>query len=117
MNILDKLFGKKVAVQGDKKLAAMSQFIKGQIAVTGVNETRRRVIKSIEDDCLKVSKKHLKVNRDCTLAEIMQDELIQTALKTPAYMDMLKALGMNSDHIETLARQQWLKAKKEGAYK
>lgn len=104
MGIKERLFRKAVEKEiapiiqkelGDKSLAFTSRFIRGLIPTAGVGKVRKQVIKSIEDDIKRASKKGNQVVED----------LIQNALSTPDYMELLKELGMNEDHIRTIQEE------------
>ena len=78
---------------GNKSLAYLARVTRATIALWGVDETRRKVIKSIEDD----------FKRAKTAEKI--DALIAEAMRTPEYMALLKDINLNGDHIQLLKQE------------
>jgi len=88
------LFGKPQAGEGDRKLAKMSKIIVAQIPMYGKNQVRTQVIKSIESDLKKAKKKGGKE---------AVNAMIDNAISTPEYMELLRKLGMDEPHLRALA--------------
>jgi len=101
---LSFLFGKPEEGKGDRKLAKMSQIVMAQIPNYGKRAVRTQVIKSIESDFRKWSKKGGKV---------LIEENIQNALSTPEYMDLLHKLGLEEVHLRIMAKEALRKNNKK----
>jgi len=89
--------GGRGEVKGDKKLARVALIVKGQIPAYGADTVRKQLINSIEGDIKRASKK-----KD-PKAEV--EKLINNAVSTPSYMDLLKALNMDERHLRYMARE------------
>jgi len=95
------LFGReKTQDDGDKRLARLSRMVMGQIPHYGVAAVRSQVIRGVEDDLKRATKKSPEA----------VEALIQNALRTPEYMRLLHKLGLEEPHIRVMAKQ----AKKKG---
>lgn len=84
-----------IKAEGDKKLAYLSRIINGQIDMYGTRAVRTQVIKSIEGDLKRMSRK----------GEDEVEKRIQNALSTPDYMKMLHRLGLEEPHLRVMAMQ------------
>lgn len=82
---------------GSKSLAYMSRVVRGTIRIVGVDVARKQVIKGIEGDIERATK-----SKDASVAI---EKLIQDALNTPDYMELLKELDMGEEHLRVLAKQ------------
>ena len=89
---------------GDKKLARLSLIVMGQIGVYGTDAVRTQVIKSIEGDLKRATKKGPEV----------VEKLIQNAVATPDYMKLLHKLGLEEPHIRVMAKQAQKRLGKKG---
>jgi len=99
--ILRKIVEQKVSTEIHEKLdnqslSVVSKVVRGQIKAFGVDIMRPRVIKTIEDDLRREAKKR---------GQAGVDKMLQEALNTPAYMDMLKDLGMGEEHLRLMAKE------------
>ena len=81
--------------EGDRKLAKMSKIVMAQIPFYGKNVVRMQVIKSIESDLKRASKK----GRDAV------DAMVKNARSTPEYMTMLRKLNLDDSHLYVMAAQ------------
>ena len=79
-----------------KSLFYMSRFLRGFIAIEGVDKVRKKLIKGIEGDLRRAVRK----NPQATV-----EELILSATEEPEYMTLLDDLGMNIEHLRVLARE------------
>jgi len=93
---LSIIFGKPEKGEGDRKLARLSKLVMGQIPAYGKDVVRTQVIKSIESDFKRAAKKNGK-------AAI--EKLIQNALSTPEYMQLLRRLNLEEPHIRVMAME------------
>ena len=100
---LSFLFGKPEEGEGDRKLAKMSQIVMAQIPNYGKRAVRTQVIKSIESDFKKWSKKG---------GKDLVEEKIQNALRTPEYMQLLRKLDLNEIHLRIMAKEALKKNEK-----
>ena len=90
------LFGKAEEGKGDRKLAKTSRMVTAMIPSYGKRAVRTQVIKSIESDFKRKSKKG---GKDAL------EEMIDNALKTPEYMELLKTLGLEEVHLRIMAKE------------
>jgi len=100
-NGLSIIFGKPKPGGGDRKLAKVATLVEGQIGVCGKQVVRTQVIKSIESDMKRATKK----GKDAV------DTLMQTAFDTPEYMHMLHRVGLDESHVRVLAMEALRNAK------
>ena len=102
-NGLSIIFSKPKAGEGDRKLAKMAIVVEGQIAVYGKQAVRTQVIKSIESDFKRTTRKGGKA---------AVDALMQTAFDTPEYMRMLHKIGLEEPHVRVMAMEVLKNGKK-----
>ncbi len=95
-NGLSVIFSKPKEGEGDIKLAKMSKIVMAQIPVYGKNVVRTQLIKSIERDLKRVAKKG---GKDAV------EKLIQNAIKTPEYMQLLHRIDLDEPHIRVMAME------------
>jgi len=77
-------------------LARISKIVMGQIPSYGKDTVRKQVIKSIEGDFKRAAKKN---------GKIAVEKLIQNALGTPEYMQLLHRLDLDEPHIRVMAME------------
>ena len=82
-------------VQGDPKLAKMSNIVYGQISVYGKDAVRTSMIKSIESDLKRKAKK----------GQPEVEKMIQNALDTPDYMKLIRSIGLDEPHLRLMGLQ------------
>ena len=92
---LSVIFGKPKAGEGDRKLAKLAVIVEGQIDIYGKNAVRTQVIKSIENDMKRTSRK----GKDAV------DALMENAFDTPEYMRMLHRVGLEESHVRVMAME------------
>lgn len=106
-----KIAGKVTAViekeYGDASLARVCRGMYSLIPKVGIPEMRNRVIKWVELDVNRA----VKDNRDPTRAREVIDGMIAAAMRTPDYVKLIEAVGLNEDHLhlmknEALARMK-----------
>lgn len=95
-NGLSIIFGKPKAGEGDRKLAKMSQIVMAQIPAYGTSAVRIQVIKGIESD---LKRKAQRGGKDAV------ESLLQNALQTPEYVELLRKLGLQEPHLRVLAME------------
>jgi len=100
---LSIIFGKPEKGKGDRKLARLSKLVMGQIPAYGKDVVRTQVIKSIESDFKRAAKKNGKA---------AVEKLIQNALSTPEYMQLLRRLNLEEPHIRVMAMEALKKYEK-----
>ena len=102
-NGLSIIFGKPKKGEGDRKLAKICAIVEGQIPVYGKHVVRTRVIKSIEGDLRRATKK----------GQGAIDALLDNALGTPEYVKMLHKLDLDESHLRVMALEAKRMAEKE----
>jgi len=100
---LSIIFSKPEKGKGDRKLARMSKIVMGQIPSYGKGVVRKQIIKSIEGDFKRAAKKDGKA---------AVEELIQNALSTPEYIQLLHKLNLDEPHIRVMAMEALKKYEK-----
>jgi len=93
---LSVIFGKSDEGEGDRKLAKMSKIVIGQIPLYGKVAVRKQVIKSIEGDFRRTAKKG---------GKSAVEKLIQNALGTPEYKQLLRKLDLDESHIRVISME------------
>lgn len=98
-----KIAGKVVQQMIGKKptLASVSRAIKASIRLSGATKMRQEVIAWIESDIAKICSE----NPDKEKARTVLYGMMETAIATPEYVDLLKAVDMNPDHVKVLIDQ------------
>lgn len=76
--------------KGDRKLAKDSQNTIWDIKVYGIDAVRRSVLKNISEDLERANKKGGKA---------AMYKMINNAISTPEYMDMINKLGLEKNHL------------------
>jgi hypothetical protein len=89
--------GGKGDVIGDRSLSRMALIVKAQIPTYGNIAVRNSLIKGVEADIKRASKK--------ADPEAEVEKLIQNCLRTPAYMELLEELNMNENHLRYMAKE------------
>ena len=84
------IFGKTEEGKGDRRLAKASKIVMGQINIYGKDAVRRSVVKSIYSDLKRAYKKGGKNGIE---------DMINNAVGTPEYMEMLHKLNMDKTHL------------------
>lgn len=97
---LSFIFSKTEAGEGDRNLAKVSAIVTAQIPYYGKDAVRTQVINAIESALKRKAKKG---GKDAI------DTMIEKALGTPEYMELLRKLGLEEAHLRVMA----LKALKE----
>jgi hypothetical protein len=92
---LGVLFNKPKDGQGDPKLARMSKIVAAQIPVYGAKAVRDQLIKSIDDDLKRAAKKGPEA----------VDKLINNAMNTAEYKELLRRTSLNESHIRIMAME------------
>lgn len=93
-NGLSIIFGKPKKGAGDRKLAKMCGLVTAQIPTYGKNTVRSQVIKGIEKDLKRTAKKG---------GKNAVEKLIQNAVGTPEYVQLIHGLGLDESHIRVIA--------------
>lgn len=93
-NGLSIIFGKPREGEGDRKLAKMSIMVMEMIPQYGKVAVRTQVIKSIEGDLKRATKK----------GPDEVEKKIANALSTPEYRRLLHRLDLNEYHLRVIAR-------------
>jgi hypothetical protein len=94
-NGLSFLFRKPDATKGDPQLARLSRTVTAQIPVYGKNVVRNQVIKAIEGDLKRTTRKGPEAT----------EKLIHNAFSTPEYVTLLYKLGLEESHIRVMAME------------
>lgn len=90
------MFSPPTKGEGDRALAKMAELVKAQLPMYGKTAVQRSVINSIESDFKRAAKKG---------GDAEVQKMIDNALATPEYMDLLKHLSLDETHLRVMKMQ------------